>query len=336
MEVDRARLAAPMQIDPIYLILGAAFVVLLVVGFLFWKRGDSDDTVAIPRRPRSRISGLGGALRNAWGSGMGKGDWDSIEEVLLGADVGVVATTAVIEGVRRQGPETYEGAIELLGAGLKSQFESADRSLSLTTSPAVILVVGVNGAGKTTTIAKLAHRFLHEGRSVVLGAGDTFRAAAADQLVTWGDRLDVRVVRGNEGADPGSVVFDTLAAARAAETDIVLIDTAGRLHGKKNLMAELEKIHRVASGGGEVAEVLLVLDATAGQNGLVQVREFATSVPLTGVVLTKLDGTARGGIVVAVEKELGVPVKFVGLGETMEDLEVFDPNRFVDELLEQS
>lgn len=321
--------------DPIYLIIGAVFLALLVIGFLFWQRGD-DDTVAIPRRPKSRISGLGGALRSAWGSGMGKGDWDSMEEVLLGADVGVVATTAVIERVRKQGPETYEDAIELLGAGLKSQFETADRSLNLEGSPAVILVVGVNGAGKTTTIAKLAHRFQQDGRSVVIGAGDTFRAAAADQLVTWGDRLGVRVVRGNEAADPGSVVFDTLAAARAADADVVLIDTAGRLHAKKNLMAELEKIHRVASEGGEVAEVLLVLDATAGQNGLVQVREFAASVPITGVVLTKLDGTARGGIVIAVEKELGVPVKFVGLGEAMEDLEVFEPNRFVDELLEQS
>ena len=322
--------------DPIYLILGVAFVVSLVVGFLLWQRGDSDDTVVIPRSPQPRISGLGGALRRAWGSGMGKGDWDSIEEVLLGADVGVVATTAVIERVRKQGPETYEDAIELLGAGLKSQFETADRSLNLEGSPAVVLVVGVNGAGKTTTIAKLAHRFQQDGSSVVIGAGDTFRAAAADQLVTWGDRLGVRVVRGNEAADPGSVVFDTLAAARAADADLVLIDTAGRLHGKKNLMAELEKIHRVASGGGEVAEVLLVLDATAGQNGLVQVREFAASVPITGVVLTKLDGTARGGIVIAVEKELGVPVKFVGLGEAIEDLEEFDPNRFVDELLEQS
>ena len=322
--------------DPIYLIVGVAFVVALVVGFLLWQRGDSVDTVAIPRRQKSRISGLGGALRNAWGTGMGKGDWDSIEEVLLGADVGVVATTAVIEEVRKQGPETYEDAIELLGSGLKGQFESADRSLNLEGSPAVILVVGVNGAGKTTTIAKLAHRFQEDGRSVILGAGDTFRAAAADQLVTWGDRLSVRVVRGNEAADPGSVVFDTLAAARAADADVVLVDTAGRLHAKKNLMAELEKIHRVASGGGEVAEVLLVLDATAGQNGLVQVREFAASVPLTGVVLTKLDGTARGGIVIAVEKELGVPVKLVGLGEALEDLEVFDPNRFVDELLEQS
>ncbi len=322
--------------DPVYLIIAAAFLVLLVAGFLFWRRGDSEDTVSIPRRPKSRISGLGGALRSAWGSGMGKGDWDSIEEVLLGADVGVVATTAVIETVRKQGPETYEEAIELLGNGLKSQFETADRSLNLKGSPAVILVVGVNGAGKTTTIAKLAHRFQKDGHLVVMGAGDTFRAAAADQLVTWGDRLGVRVVRGSEAADPGSVVFDALAAARASDADVVLIDTAGRLHAKKNLMAELEKIHRVASGGGEVAEVLLVLDATAGQNGLVQVREFAASVPITGVVLTKLDGTARGGIVIAVEKELAVPVKFVGLGEAMEDLEDFDPNRFVDELLEQS
>jgi fused signal recognition particle receptor len=264
------------------------------------------------------------------------GDWDSIEDVLLSADVGMSATNEVVESLRMQNPETYDGALELLGAGLKRQFEGADRSLELGGDPTVILVVGVNGSGKTTTIAKLAKRLLDEGRSVILGAGDTFRAAAADQLVTWGDLLGVRVVRGSEGADPGSVVFDTLAAARASDADIVLIDTAGRLHGKKNLMDELGKIHRVASSNGEVAEVLLVLDATAGQNGLVQVREFAATVPISGVVLTKLDGTARGGIVIAVEKDLGVPVKLVGLGEAMDDLEAFDPDRFVDELLEQT
>jgi fused signal recognition particle receptor len=175
-----------------------------------------------------------------------------------------------------------------------------------------------------------------DGRSVILGAADTFRAAAAEQLATWGDRLGVKVVRGSEGGDPASVAFDAVASARAKNTDVVLIDTAGRLHGKKNLMAELSKIYKVAGGGGVVNEVLLVLDATAGQNGLAQVREFAEAVPLTGIVLTKLDGTARGGIVVAVEKELGVPVKFVGVGESIGDLDPFDPDKFVAELMEMA
>jgi fused signal recognition particle receptor len=322
--------------DPIWLIIGGTILLLLVIVFLFWQRRRPAEGGIAPTRPRSRISGLGAPFRAALGRGVDTGDWDSIEDVLLSADVGMSATSEVVESVRKQNPETYEDALELLGAGLKRQFEGADRSLSLGGDHTVILVVGVNGSGKTTTIAKLAKRFQDDGRSVILGAGDTFRAAAADQLVTWGERLGARVVRGSEGADPGSVVFDTLAAARAADTDIVLIDTAGRLHGKKNLMDELAKIHRVASSGSEVAEVLLVLDATAGQNGLVQVREFAATVPISGVVLTKLDGTARGGIVIAVEKELGVPVKLVGLGEAMDDLEAFDPDRFIDELLEQT
>jgi fused signal recognition particle receptor len=333
MEVDGGRLAAAMQFDPIWLIIGGTVILLLVVVFL-WQRRHSGDSGLAPDRLRSRITGIGGSMRSALGRGVDTGEWDSIEDVLLAADVGMSATSEIVESVRKQNPETYEAALHLLGDGLKHQFDGPDRSLNLGGNPAVILIVGVNGSGKTTTIAKLAERFQNEGRSVILGAGDTFRAAAADQLVTWGERLGVRVVRGSEGADPGSVVFDTLSAARAAKAEIVLIDTAGRLHGKKNLMDELGKIHRVASGDGKVEEVLLVLDATSGQNGLVQVREFAATVPISGVVLTKLDGTARGGIVVAVEKELGVPVKLVGLGEAMEDLEVFDPDRFVDELLE--
>ncbi|HEY6635353.1 MAG TPA: signal recognition particle-docking protein FtsY, partial [Acidimicrobiia bacterium] len=187
--------------------------------------------------------------------------------------------------------------------------------------------------GKTTTIAKLARRLQTEGKTVILGAGDTFRAAAAEQLGTWGERLGVPVVRGQEGGDPASVAFDTLESARARGVDVVIVDTAGRLHGKKNLMAEMQKIHRVA-GGEAVDEVLLVLDATAGQNGLTQVSEFSDAVPLSGIVLTKLDGTARGGIVVAVERSLGVPVKFVGTGEGLDDLDPFDPDSFVDSLLE--
>jgi fused signal recognition particle receptor len=196
----------------------------------------------------------------------------------------------------------------------------------------VVLVVGVNGTGKTTTIAKLAKRLLDGGRTVTLGGADTFRAAAAEQLETWGERLGVRVIRGQEGSDPASVAYDTIDSARARGVDVVIIDTAGRLHGKKNLMSELQKIHRV-SGGESVGEVLLILDATAGQNGLTQVSEFSQAVPISGIVLTKLDGTARGGIVIAVERTLGVPVKFVGVGEGLDDLQPFDPGSFVEALI---
>jgi fused signal recognition particle receptor len=201
----------------------------------------------------------------------------------------------------------------------------------------VILVVGVNGTGKTTTIAKLAARLQGEGKAVILAAGDTFRAAATEQLETWGERLELSVVKGQEGGDPASVAFDAIASATAKGADVVIVDTAGRLQAKKNLMAELGKIHKVASGDrGAVDEVLLVLDATGGQNGVTQVREFTAAVPVTGIVLTKLDGTAKGGIVIAVERELGVPVKLVGLGEGIDDLVPFDPDGFVAELLEQS
>jgi fused signal recognition particle receptor len=211
-----------------------------------------------------------------------------------------------------------------------------DRSLHERDKPSVWLVIGVNGTGKTTTVAKLAKHLVDDGKTVILGAADTYRAAAAEQLQLWGDRVHADVVTGQVGGDPASVAFDTIASARAKEVDVVIIDTAGRLHAKKNLMAELHKIHRVAAGDGQVDEVLLVLDATAGQNGLTQVREFAETVPLTGIVLTKLDGTARGGIVIAVEKDLGVPVKLIGLGEGLDDLAPFDPDIFVTSLLEES
>ena len=201
----------------------------------------------------------------------------------------------------------------------------------------MIVVVGVNGTGKTTTIAKLGSRLDSEGKSVLLAAADTFRAAAGEQLKTWGSRIGIAVVGGQEGGDPAAVVFDALASARSKGTDVVIVDTAGRLHDKRNLMAELSKIHRVADGdGGQVDEVLLVLDATAGQNGLTQVSAFSKAVPVSGIVLTKLDGTARGGIVIAIERRLGVPVKFVGIGEGVDDLVPFDPNSFVTELLEQA
>ena len=208
------------------------------------------------------------------------------------------------------------------------------RALALDSQPSVILVVGVNGTGKTTTIAKLANRLHADGHSVVLGAADTFRAAAGAQLEMWAGRIGLDVVVGQEGGDAAAVAFDTVVSAKAKMTDVAIIDTAGRLHAKRNLMEELKKLHRVAGGNEGVDEVLLVLDATAGQNGLVQVREFGDAVPLTGIVLAKFDGTAKGGIIFAIERELGVPVKFVGVGEGITDLEVFEPESFVDALLE--
>lgn len=325
-------------------VLIAAAVVLvaaLIVGLLLWQRRPAppdEDTVAtvpgtVPGTAAPTRSALGTALRRALGGGLDEDSWDTIETALLSADVGVEATGKIMETLRESRPETVEQASIALGDGLKAELAGKDRRLTLSGSPATIVVVGVNGTGKTTTIAKLAKRLQDEGRTVTLGAADTFRAGAGEQLQTWGDRLGVQVIRGQEGGDPASVAFDSIESARARDVDVVIIDTAGRLHGKKNLMAELQKIHRVA-GGDQVSEVLLVLDATAGQNGLSQVREFSTAVPISGIVLTKLDGTARGGIVVAVERTLGVPVKFVGVGEGLDDLEVFDPVSFVDSLLE--
>jgi fused signal recognition particle receptor len=325
-----------MQLDAVqWLILGIVVVLVVAVAWTLLSRRSRP--VASTEKSVPVRRGLASSLRAAWSGGLDDSTWEGIEEALLAADVGFAATSEVVDSVRRGRPETYEDAIGQLAANLRSQFHSDSRDLVLDGAPAVVVVVGVNGSGKTTTIAKLAKQLSDRGQTVVLGAADTFRAAAADQLAAWGSRIGVRVVTGNEGADPASVVFDALSAARADSADVVVVDTAGRLHGKKNLMAELSKIHRVATQDGtQPAETLLVLDATTGQNGLAQVAEFSQSVPLTGVVLTKLDGTARGGIVIAVEKNLGVPIKFVGVGEGVDDLRPFDPQSFVDDLLEAS
>ncbi len=334
-----------MDTSSILIIAAAAIVVLVVVGLLVWRRRrNRPETVTSLRPLETRPSRLGrssmvlgAALRRAWASGLDGRTWDGLEEALLAADVGLEATTAVVAGVRASSPATPEDAKRALAAQLRAELGDKSRELALDGKPAVMLVVGVNGTGKTTTIAKLASRLKGEGNKVVLAAADTFRAAAGAQLETWGDRLGVDVVSGQDGGDPAAVAFDAIGSARAKGADVVIVDTAGRLHAKKNLMADLGKIHRVASGDrGEVDEVLLVLDATGGQNGLTQVREFSAAVPLTGIVLTKLDGTAKGGIVIAVERQLGVPVKFVGLGEGMDDLVPFDPDGFVADLLEQA
>lgn len=267
--------------------------------------------------------------------------WEEIEEILLTADVGVTPTQELVERLRTRvrvlGTRTPEDLRALLREELITLLDPAlDRTLhteSHEESPAVVMVVGVNGTGKTTTTGKLARVLVADGRSVVLGAADTFRAAAADQLQTWGERVGARTVRGPEGGDPASVAFDAVKEGIAAGADTVLIDTAGRLHTKTGLMDELGKVKRVVEKHGPVDEVLLVLDATTGQNGLVQARVFREVVDITGIVLTKLDGTAKGGIVVAVQRELGVPVKLIGLGEGADDLAPFEPGAFVDALI---
>jgi fused signal recognition particle receptor len=268
--------------------------------------------------------------------------WEELEEALIAADVGVATTTELVERLRTRARAERAAGAELralLRAELLDAVGGADRSLALDLleehgRPGIVLVVGVNGTGKTTTVGKLALALAEEGKQSVLVAADTFRAAATEQLVIWGERVGAQVVRHQQGADPAAVAFDGLAAARARGADVVLVDTAGRLHTKANLMEELRKLRRVLEReGGNVSEVLLVLDATTGQNGLAQAREFTGAVGVTGVVLTKLDGTAKGGIVVAVQRDLGIPVKLVGLGEGAHDLAPFDPEAFVDALL---
>jgi len=326
-----------MQTQTIVILLVVLAVLVAVALLLLMRRRPSSRPSSTVETNRLSLSAdaLGAALRKAWGGGLDGHTWGGIEEALLAADVGVEATERIVRGVRDSSPSSAGEARAVLATQMIAELGSKNRSLKLVSRPSVLLVVGVNGTGKTTTIAKLAKRFKDEGKTIVLGAADTFRAAAGEQLKTWAERIGVDVVTGQEGGDPASVAYDTLESARAKDADIVIIDTAGRLHGKKNLMAEMQKIHRVSSSEGQVDEVLLVLDATAGQNGLAQVREFSDAVPLTGLVLTKLDGTARGGIVLAVEKELGVPVKLVGLGEGMDDLETFQPDSFVSALLEE-
>ncbi|MCK1813527.1 signal recognition particle-docking protein FtsY, partial [Streptomyces sp. XM4011] len=272
--------------------------------------------------------------------------WEEIEDILLTADVGVGPTQELVERLRERvrvlgtrSPEELrallrEELLAVVGPDLdRAVHTEGGVSVEGEERPAVVLVVGVNGTGKTTTTGKLARVLVADGKSVVLGAADTFRAAAAEQLSTWGERVGARTVRGPEGGDPASVAFDAVREGIAEGADVVLVDTAGRLHTKTGLMDELGKVKRVVEKQGPVNEVLLVLDATTGQNGLVQARVFAEVVNITGIALTKLDGTAKGGIVIAVQRELGVPVKLVGLGEGADDLAPFEPEAFVDALI---
>jgi fused signal recognition particle receptor len=307
----------------------------------------TEEVIAPRRRFRERLGRSRAALSRGLSGLLARGAdddeaWEELEEALLAADVGVATATELVERLRaraRAERATGPALRELLRAELLEAVGSADRSLALDLltdeqRPGIVLVVGVNGTGKTTTVGKLALALAEEGKQPVLAAADTFRAAATEQLVIWGERVGAPVIRHQQGADPAAVAFDGLASARARGADVLLVDTAGRLHTKTNLMEELRKLRRVLEReGGQVREVLLVLDATTGQNGLAQARQFTDAVGVTGVVLTKLDGTAKGGIVIAVQRDLGIPVKLVGLGEGPHDLAPFDPDAFVDALL---
>ena len=265
--------------------------------------------------------------------------YEELEESLILADMGIDTAVDAVEELRSrvkaQKLKDEEDVKNCLREILLEILEQEETGLDISGKPAVILFVGVNGVGKTTTIGKLASYLKKQGKSVLLAAGDTFRAAAAQQLTIWAERSNLDIIKHGEGADPASVVFDAMNAAKARGTDVVLIDTAGRLHNKQNLMNELNKISRVIDreGGTESREILLVLDAATGQNGLIQAKQFAETAGITGLVLTKLDGTAKGGIVVAIAKELKLPVKFVGLGEGVDDLQPFQAKEFVDALI---
>ncbi len=354
----------------IYLVL-IAVVLVVGLGVVLLNRRRSAATSAPPTRPtavedrppivppqapaglerpnfRSRMAKARNALAGTFvgirsRSGIGQATWDDLEEALLRADVGLRVTDDLLGGlrVRVKAKEITEPGqlLDALQAEMVERLSGADRSLrfdDVPGGPNVWLFVGVNGVGKTTTIGKVGAQQAALGRSVLMAAGDTFRAAAVEQLGTWAERSGAEMVRGNEGGDPSAVIFDAIERATARHIDLVLCDTAGRLHTKTNLMEELRKVRRVAAkGAGRVTEVLLVIDATTGQNGLTQAREFGDATEVTGVVLTKLDGSAKGGIVFAIETEIGLPVKLVGVGETLGDMIPFDPAEFIDALVRE-
>ncbi|MCD8232584.1 MAG: signal recognition particle-docking protein FtsY [Clostridiales bacterium] len=267
--------------------------------------------------------------------------YEEIEEILVMGDIGVRATEEIIENLKAKVKEQHikepQACKELLIESIKEQMQIGEAAYRFESEKSVVLVIGVNGVGKTTTIGKLASKLKSQGRKVILGAADTFRAAAGEQLTEWAHRAGVEIVGGQEGSDPAAVVYDAVQAAKARNADVLLIDTAGRLHNKKNLMEELKKINRILEREypDVFRETLVVLDATTGQNALNQAKQFAEVAEITGIVLTKMDGTAKGGIAVAIHSELGIPVKYIGVGETIEDLQKFDANDFVDALFDE-
>lgn len=330
-----------------------AVVVLLAVGGAVLLRGRDTTTIEADRRPapaaappvapprtltdrlaRTRHA-VGDRLAGLFGRGRIDDDfWAELEDTLIMGDAGVTTAAAVVERVRSARPADTAAAHDALRHELVGLFAGRDRYIAEGDPPTVIVVVGVNGTGKTTSIAKLARRYTTSGRRVVLGAADTFRAGAAEQLGTWADRVGAELVSGEPNSDPAAVAYRALQRATEAGAEVVIIDTAGRLHSNRNLMEELEKITRVLSReAGGVDETLLVLDATTGQNAIPQARTFTDAVGVTGIVLTKLDGTARGGVVVAIEHDLDLPVKLIGVGEGMDDLIAFEPAAFVDALI---
>ncbi|MCU1377503.1 MAG: ftsY [Acidimicrobiales bacterium] len=288
-------------------------------------------------RARGTVAGYLTSIRSR---GVDDETWEELEEALIRADVGVQTTQALLDDLREEvkakGITDSEALLEQLKGDIKVRLADGDRSLTIGSEPgvpSVWLFVGVNGVGKTTTIGKVAKQQAEAGRKVVMAAGDTFRAAAAEQLGAWAERTGADLVRGAENSDPSAVIYDAVQRAGSRGADLVLADTAGRLHTKTNLMEELKKVRRVADREpGKVTEVLLVLDATTGQNGLTQAKQFTEAVDVTGIVLTKLDGSAKGGIVLAINAEIGLPIKLVGLGETVDDLIEFDPDEFVEAL----
>ncbi|MEN8237907.1 MAG: signal recognition particle-docking protein FtsY [Actinomycetota bacterium] len=342
--------------DPILIVvLLAVAAALAIAAFLVLRRRSSQDVAVRPQEPggvapappepkvekglRERLAKSRGALVSSLASlfssqHLGDADWEDLEDALVLVDVGPQTSAEIVDAVKASNPETGDEARLLLEQELDAILAGKDRSLHLDSSPAVMIVVGVNGTGKTTSIAKLSNDLVASGSKVVLGAADTFRAAADKQLRTWGDRVGVPVVTGSQGSDPASVAFEAYARAKADDADVLIVDTAGRLHSQKNLMEELSKVARVLEReAGKIDEVLLVLDGTTGQNGLVQANAFAEAIGITGVVLTKLDGTSRGGIAIAVERKLGVPIKFIGVGEGMHDLLRFEPEAFIAALI---
>jgi fused signal recognition particle receptor len=323
----------------------AAFVVVLLIAFALFRytrRGDATtvDTVERaeprpPQRTRPRGEGLGSRIRSLFGGGVGGEDvWTNLEDLLIKADVGPATSSRIVRDVRDRWSAGAD-PVALVNAEVLDVL-GEDAGLALPGEGlAIVMVVGVNGSGKTTTIGKLASWLSRQGKAVSLAGSDTFRAAASEQLDVWARRAGAHLVSQSRGADPGSVAFDAVTAARSRGSDVLIVDTAGRLHTKEPLMEELKKVRRVIekAAGHPPHETLLVLDATTGQNGIAQARAFTEAVEVTGVALTKLDGTAKGGVVLAVREELGVPVKVIGTGETLDDLEPFDPRTFADRLV---